>query len=287
MNKSVDMSSIIDFIKSSKEPVNKKQILEATNYAGDYKYAMKVLKEKYDELKVTGTRSNALYSWSPAKAVYSEMKNPEGYPDGTAGKAIANVMRSNGRYQGNMKQKLGCIYSNAKASPEVEGLLVLSARDGIVVGYHVYSEIQSFMKEETTFEWEDEQGHHYIIPICPININAKYIGTKPKNKLDESTEEEFKNAVRYALDIGIEKVEVPVEVVAERVISDPEDKAKLDMLTALLDEVNKKNKDLQAQLDAITATRDRISEKELRLAVAEAKLEVYERLTVTWMRQVM
>ena len=285
MSKSVDMSSIIDFIKSSKEPVNKKQILEATNYAGDYKYAMKVLKEKYDELKVTGTRSNALYSWSPAKAVYSEMKNPEGYPDSTAGKAIANVMKSDGKYRGNMKQKLGCIYSNAKASPEIEGLLVLSAKDGIVVGYHVFSEMQSFMKDECTFEWEDEQGHHYIIPICPININEKYIGTKPKNKLDPETEERFKKAVRYALDIGVEQVKVPVEVVAEKVASDPEDKAKLDMLTALLNEVNKKNEDLQAQLDEVTATKDRITDKELRLAVAEAKLEVYERLTIAWMRQ--
>lgn len=283
MSKSVDMSSIIDFIKSSKEPVNKKQILEATNYTGDYKYAMKVLKEKYDELKVAGTRSNALYSWSPAKAVYSEMKNPEGYPDSTAGKAIANVMKSDGKYRGNMKQKLGCIYSDAKAKPEVEGLLVLSAKGGTVVGYLVFSEKQPYMKERFTFEWSDDQGTHYILPMCPINIDEQYVGTKPKNKLNPETEERFKKAVRYALDIGIEQVEVPVEVVAEKVVPDPEDKAKLDMLTALLDEVNKKNSDLQAQLDEIAATKDRITDKDLRLAVAEAKLEVYERLTIAWM----
>lgn len=97
--KAIDTSAIINFIKTSKEPVSRKEIIEATGYKGDFSYAIKnVLREDSDIVKIQGANPSlnkyTTNSLRARKEAASEMKNPEGYSDGTAGKAIANVMRS-------------------------------------------------------------------------------------------------------------------------------------------------------------------------------------------------
>lgn len=291
--KTIDTSGILEFIKSSKEPVNKKQILEATGYKGDYKYAMKLLKEEHDEIQVTGTRGNAFYSWNPKKELYSEMKNSEGYPDGTAGKAIANVMRNSGKYP--MRQHFGEVWSTSNVNDDMEGLLVISAKEGMCICYNVYPSKKGFMKESSTFKWVDNLGKHYVSTMSPVNVQERKLGKK-LFEIGTAEKDCLKEFVMAALDISpvVETItQQPVEI--EKIVPDPKDKrmieqleirvnnlkAKLDMTDARNFDLEEENNLLKASIavpEAATKVEYRTDPKEIEMAVLMAKCEIYEKL---------
>lgn len=291
--KAIDTNSILEFIKSSKEPVSRKQILEATGYSGDYKYAMKQLKKEHEEIVVTGGRGKAFYSWSPKKELYSEMKNPEGYPDGTAGKAIANVMRSSGKYP--MRQHFGEVWSTSNVNDDMEGLLVISAKEGMCICYNVYPSKKGFMKDSCTFKWANNTGNHYIYAMSPVNVQERKLGKK-LYEIGDAEKDTLKEFIKVALDIMpvIETVEtVPLEV--EKIVPDPEDKKLIEKLEvrvydlkARLDAADVRNLELKEENDklkasiavpeAVTKVEYRTDPKEIELAVLKAKCEIYERL---------
>lgn len=250
----VDMSSVLEFIKNSKEPVNKAQILEATGYSGDFKYCIKTLKARHEELETVGTKFTAAYIWKPAKPLYSEIRNPEGYKDSTAGKAIANVMRvtGNGRYP--MRQHFGEVWTNSSVRDNAEGLLVVSANGGVCVGYNVYPEFKAFIKKDFCFKWNDKNGWHYVSLINPINVYENYIGKRimsvPEELMDNLRTEiakvfpisgeveekivEVEKVVEKEVPVEVEKVvekivekEVPVEV--EKIIEKPTDPREIEL----------------------------------------------------------
>lgn len=293
--KPIDTSSILEFIKSSKEPVSKKQILEATGYSGDYKYAMKQLKKEHEELTVTGSKGKAFYSWNPKKALYSEMKNPEGYPDGTAGMAIANVMKSSGRYP--MRQRFGEVWSTSNVNDDMEGLLVISAKEGMCICYNVYPSKKAFMKESSTFKWVDNTGKHYISAMSPVNVQERKLGKK-LFEIGAAEKDCLKEFVIAALDISpvTETVgTIPIEVPVEKIVPDPEDKRMIEQLEVRiydlkerlnmadvrnveLEEENNKLKASIAVPEAVTKVEYRTDPKEIEMAVLKAKCEIYERL---------
>lgn len=290
MSKAIDTSKIVEFIKSSKEPVNKKQILEATGYSGDYKYAMKIIQKEHDEIKVSGLRNNAVYSWSPKKALYSEMKNREGYPDKTAGKAIANVMKkSSGKYP--MRQSFGEVWSTSLVSDDMEGLLVISAKEGICICYNVYPSKKNFMKEAYTFKWADNLGSHYVSALSPVNIVDRKLG-KRLYEIGTAEKEALKAFVTAAIDVSpvIETIKSDIQVVP-----DPRDKKLIQNLEAMIDSLKEKyeasvseklaleeeNNELKAEKavpEAVTKIEYRTDPKEIEMAVMKAKCEIYEKL---------
>lgn len=275
-------AKILEFIKSSKTPVNKQQILDATGFKGDYKYAMKVLQKENEELMVTGTRSNAVYSWSEKKALYSEMQNHEGYPDGTAGKAIANVMKSSNGGKYPMRQKFGEVWSTSNVTDDMEGLLVISAKEGTVICYNVYPQKKSFMRDDYTLRWSDDTGKHYISTINPVNIQERRLGKK-LYELGTAEKECLQKSLLEALSISAPAKEV-TKIVK---VKDTEAEKKIKELSLAASEANTRiqevlaeNEKLKEELNSkpVIEFQSRTDPKDIELAVLKAKCEIYERL---------
>ena len=283
----IDTSKIVEFIKNAKRPVSRKEIIEATGYDGDFKYAIKIIASEHEEFQKSGSTTNMVYSWNEKKALYSEMKNSEGYPDGTAGKAIANVMKCSGRYP--MRQQFGEVWSTSNVSDDMEGLLVISAKEGVCICYNVYPQKKGFMKDQYVFKWHDNSGVHYICTLNPVNVQERKlskklyeIGTAEKNLLKEF--------VTAAIDVS-----PVVETVTTEIVPDPEDKrtieeletrigdlkARLDMTAARSFELEEENNKLKASIavpEAVTKVEYRTDPKEIEMAVLRAKCEIYEKL---------
>lgn len=261
----VDMSSVLEFIKNSKEPVNKAQILEATGYSGDFKYCIKTLKARHEELETVGNKFTAAYIWKPAKPLYSEMKNPEGYKDSTAGKAIANVMRSSGNGRYPMRQHFGEVWSNSSVRDNAEGLLVISANGGVCIGYNVYPEFKAFIKKDFCFKWNDKKGWHYISLINPINVYENYIG-----KCIMSVPEELMDTLRtevakiFPISVEIEEKIVEVEKVVEKEVP--------------VEKIVEKIVEKEVPVEVEKIVEKPTDPREIELAVLKAQNEIYELL---------
>ena len=289
--KTIDTSGILEFIKSSKEPVNKKQILEATGYKGDYKYAMSCLVKDHEEIEVIGGRGKAFYKWNPKKELYSEMKNSEGYPDGTAGKAIANVMRSSrssGKWE---REKFGEFWSSSKVVGSQEGYLVLAAAYRTVICAAVYPEKMHFHKDGFYFTFADQKGHIHYASLIHILNKADDAFSDLKFTLSKNDQERLKTEVGSILGVSLEPrvEERTVEV------SDPSDKKTIEELEAKIKEVDeanhrvtarnavlaKENLRLKASIavpGAVTTVEYRTDPKEIEMEVLKAKCDIYEKL---------
>lgn len=297
----VDKSKVLEFIKASKIPVGKKEIVASTGYRGDFAWCMKTLMQEYPQIKRTGNTRNVYYIWEEPETLtadqgdYSEMKNQEGYPDGTAGRAIANVMKSSGRYP--MRQRFGEVWSTSNVNDDMEGLLVISAKEGMCICYNVYPSKKAFMKESSTFKWADDKGKHYISAMSPVNVQERKLGKK-LFEISAAEKDCLKEFVRAALDISpvVETVgTIPIEVPVEKTVPDPKDKrmieqleARIDDLKARLDTTAVKNLELKEENNmlkasiavpgAVTTVEYRTDPKEIELAVLKAKCEIYEKL---------
>lgn len=283
----IDTSKIVEFIKNSKRPVTRKEIIEATGYDGDFKYAIKIIASEHEEFQKSGSTTNMVYSWNEKKPLYSEMKNSEGYPDGTAGKAIANVMKCSGRYP--MRQQFGEVWSTSNVSDDMEGLLVISAKEGVCICYNVYPQKKSFMKDQYVFKWHDNSGAHYICTLNPVNTQERKLGKK-LYEIGTAEKNLLKEFVTAAIDVS-----PVVETVTTEIVPDPKDKrmieqleTRIDDLKARLDttavknvELKEENNLLKASIavpEAVTKVEYRTDPKEIEMAVLRAKCEIYERL---------
>lgn len=215
----VDVTPIVDFIRSSEEPVGKKRIVEATGYKGKFDYAMKMILAGDYGIVVNNNVNRSLTTYSyVAKKPEAEMKNPEGYPDRTAGKAIANVMRSSngGRYP--MRQSVGEIWTSSNLVDDQEGFLVVSAKEGVCICYNVYPTKKSFMKPDYTMRWTDDIGHtHFISTINPVNLSERKL-LKKIGTIGAGEKECLKTSVLNALSIDIPEPQEKVKIVK---VNDP------------------------------------------------------------------
>ena len=301
----INTEGIISFIKSSKEPVNKKQILEATNYPGDYKYAMRVILKEHDDIERVGDRFNACYQYNP-KTVENEkevsvMKNHEGYNDRTAGRAIANVMNvSDGKYP---SKSFGEVYEfkpDPKVKKKADAFLVISCRAGSCIGYNVFFEPNEYMREGYTLRWRDAENKTYwVSTLGVINIAARSLLDKPLLRLNESEKECVRTSLLNALGIviNVPKPEVKVEVVKDPITEKKLAEA-ISQCDNLLDQNEKLSKEVEnlkksasdadlesaeyslKQAEEIEELKRKINEKdkEIELAVLQAKCDVYEKL---------
>lgn len=267
---------VLEFIKKAKNPVSKKEILEGTGFTGDFKGEIwKIRKVHPEELKTEGKTNNVKYFWveSKKKAVYSEMKNHEGYPDGTAGKAIANIMKSssNGKYP--MVQSFGEVWSCSKLVDSQEGFLVVSAKEGTCIGYMVYPEKTPFMKPDYTMRWSDDNGKHYISTINPVNLSEKKL-EKRIAKLKDSEKECLKTCLLNALSVDLpmqtkvvtKEIEKPVEVIKE---------VPIEVTKEVVKEVPV---EVVKEVEVVKTVEIHAEAKEIELAVLKAKCEIYEKL---------
>lgn len=276
----IDTSKIVEFIKNSKRPVTRKEIIEATGYDGDFKYAIKIIASEHEEFQKSGSTTNMVYSWNEKKPLYSEMKNSEGYPDGTAGKAIANVMKCSGRYP--MRQQFGEVWSTSNVSDDMEGLLVISAKEGICICYNVYPQKKGFMKDQYVFKWHDNSGAHYICTLNPVNTQERKLGKK-LYEIGTAEKNLLKEFVTAAIDVS-----PVVETVTTEIIPDPADKKLIEELETRINdlavrsfELEEENNKLKASIavpEAVTKVEYRTDPKEIEMAVLRAKCEIYERL---------
>ena len=259
--KVVDKSKVLDFIKSSDKPVTKKDILDTTGYSGDFKYCMKVLMNQNSELQRVGDRIHATYIWKPGKALYSEIKNPEGYNDFTAGKAIANVMKSssNGKYP--MRQHFGEVWQTSIAYDEAEGLLVGSAKEGVCMCYNVYPTKKPFMKDGYTLKWSDDLGTHYASILNPINCADRKL-SKMVLDLKDVEKKAFAAMIRKVIDI------LP-EPEATKTITIYKDKP--------VEVIKEVEIPVEKQVEVIKEVY-KTDPMEIEMAVLKAKCEIYEKL---------
>lgn len=264
----VNVGKIVEFIKSSKEPVDRKQILNATGYGGDFNYAMKLVVNGHDDIERIGDRSHVLYIYNPKKSENSEMKNPEGYADSTAGKAIRNVMRrteNDGKFP--MSQKFGEVWGISSPKDSCEGILVVSAKGGTCIGYYVYPDKQNFMKPAYTKAIKDPDGHLHYIYILSM-INAKVQGVREfKFKVSADDAPSIREYVMNVLNIEPPTV-YTVDPAMERKLGEYR-----EQVDKLLDENKKLRDDVEPLLSENKKLKENIENMTLRI-----KCEIYEKL---------
>ena len=293
----VDVTPIVDFIKSSEEPVGKKRIVEGTGYKGKFDYAMKMILAGDYGIVVNNATNRSLTTYSyVAKKPEAEMKNPEGYPDRTAGKAIANVMRSSngGRYP--MRQSVGEIWTSSNLVDDQEGFLVVSAKEGVCICYNVYPTKKSFMKPDYTMRWTDDIGHtHFISTINPVNLSERKL-LKKIGTIGSGEKECLKTSVLNALSIDIPEPQEKVKIVK---VNDPITEKRLnealsqnEKLGKEVERLKKNESEFKLTFDAdaierqaklteeIEELKGKLNEKdkEIEFAVLQAKCDIYEKL---------
>ena len=277
----IDTKGVLECIKSSDRPIGKKEIVSKTGYKGDFGYCMKSLMAANPEIARIGRSGSFTYIWKPLKEANSEMKNHEGYPDPTAGKALANAMKSDGKYHRNFK--FGEIYACSEQRGDQEGLFVISSKSGTIAGLNVYPEMKDFMNGFYT--WHDERGDHFVSPIQVVNVKERNL-TKKMFELDQKAKEECKDI--FSAVLGLQsfvetKVAMPVEVIKEVPVKD---QALINENAEIRDQNKKlgnRIEELEKQLAVIALPELRPVEyrndpAEIEAAVMKTKIEIYERL---------
>lgn len=284
----IDTRDIVRFIKDSKEPVNKEQILKATNYKGDYQYAMKMVLSENEDIERIGTKTRALYIFNPKKPLNSEMRNHEGYLDVTAGRAIANVSKveNDGNYP--MGQKFGGVYGWSGAKGYCEGILIVAAKAGSCIGYGVYPDRQTFMLPKYTKTITDPDGHlHYIFILSPVHAYGTNV-RQLKFMIPQDEKQKLKEYVADAMNIesayGMEEVKKENKcltdklAVAEKEIDELRDANNRlgDKLATTLAEMEK----YREQCDNLLDENARLAEsaKDIQRVILETKCRIYEKL---------
>ena len=288
----VDVTPIVNFIKSSEEPVGKKRIVEGTGYKGKFDYAMKMILAGDYGIVVNNATNRSLTTYSyVAKKPEAEMKNPEGYPDRTAGKAIANVMRSSngGRYP--MRQSVGEIWTSSNLVDDQEGFLIVSAKEGVCICYNVYPTKKSFMKPDYTMRWTDDIGHtHFISTINPVNLSERKL-LKKIGTIGAGEKECLKTSVLNALSIDIPEPQEKVKIVK---VNDPITEKKVLEYSKQCDDLLSKNEALRINVEKAEKENIELRQKiecmvhspieyrtdptEIEMAVLKAKCDIYEKL---------
>ena len=294
---SIDVTAIVDFIKSSDKPVGKKEIVKATGYKGHFNYAMQAIVSGDYGIVKNENHNPALTTYSVAvKQQKADMKNAEGYSDGTAGKAIANVMRSTngGRYP--MRQSFGEVWSSSNVVDDQEGFLVVSAKEGVCICYGVYPSKKSFMKADYTMRWTDDIGHtHFISTINPVNLSERKL-LKKIGTIGAGERECLKTSVLNALSIDIPEPQEKVKIVK---VNDPITEKRLnealsqnEKLGKEVENLKKSQSEVKLNFDTESIEREaRLTEeieklksvidekdKEIEFAVLQAKCDIYEKL---------
>lgn len=211
------------------KPVGKKAICEAVKYpaSGDFAMDMKIIMEQSDSIIASGTGKLRVYSFNPTKALYSEVKNPEGYKDSTAGKAIANVMRSSSMSKGTypMRQQFGDVWQFGHPNGSQEGMLVISAMNGSVICVPVYPTRQGYMDDNATISWMDEDNKLHYVHLMNIQSRAERDLKRKLFTIPKVAQDKISKGVSDILGIKpdvVEKVvtkEIPVEKIVEKVVT--------------------------------------------------------------------
>lgn len=284
----VDKSKVLEFIKASKDPVGKKEIVASTGYRGDFAWCMRTLMTEHPQIKRTGSTRNVYYIWEEPETLstdrgdYSEMKNQEGYPDGTAGRAIANVMRATASKPSNggkypMLQSIGDVwtFSGETKVVDVKGALIFAARDGVCIGFNVYSKKMPWMKDDYTLHFVNKHNEYYASVLHPINVK----GIKLKDKLFSLSpldKEKLKAKVPAALGIDVIEKTVEVEKVVEKEV--PVEVEKVVEKTVEVPVETIKEVPVEVPVEVIKTVEIHAEEKDIEISVLRAKCEIYEKL---------
>lgn len=284
-----DKTAIVDFIKNSDHPVTSKEIVANTGYSGDPKYLMKFLVKNYKEIERVGEKSKSAYIWKSSKPV----------------EVVSMKVTNGGKYP--MRQHIGEVWSfdlenidnqsrrdNLKYQIEnnnLEGLLIISAKENVCIGYNVFSEKKKFMKPDYIMRWTNDSGTHYVSVIHPINIEESDLNDAIY-ELNEQEKSCLRLSVLVALGIDLPEPEKEVEFVQDPSLVN-ENKKLRDRLNSSVMEIKdlrETNKGLAEHLAVLESQPKvdiiyRTDPKEIETAVLKAKCEVYERLVEVWMKK--
>lgn len=216
-------------VSQNGKPVGKKDICTTIGYpkVGDFAADMKAIMEQSDSIIASGAGKLRVYSFNPTKALYSEVKNPEGYKDSTAGKAIANVMRSTSMSKGTypMRQQFGEVWQFGLPNGSMEGMLVISAMNGSVICIPVYPSKQGYMEDNATISWMDENDKLHFTYLMNVQSRAERDLKRKLFTIPKVAQEKISKGVSDILGIKqdvVEKVvtkEIPVEKIVEKVVT--------------------------------------------------------------------
>lgn len=206
--------------------VGKKAICEAVKYpaSGDFAGDMNSILAEGSGITVVGVGRARAYMYSPVKELYSEVKNPEGYKDFTAGKAIANALRSSGLNNGGrypMRQQFGEVWQFSLPNGSMEGMLVVAAKNGSCICVPVYPTKQGYMDQSATICWLDEKKEMHFAYLMNLQSRAERDLKKKLMDLPEDAKEKLLKKCSEVLGLKPETIEVekivekPVEVIKE------------------------------------------------------------------------
>lgn len=258
---------IVGYLKSAGRPVGKSDIVKNANIDGVFDSIMRKTREEYPQIQKIGDKQGAMYEWKEPEPTKKEtFKNAEGYSDKTAGKAIINAMKqaSTGYPE---RQKFGEFWRTG-GNNEYEGILVISAKEGMCIGCFVHSSRKGFMKDGYTFNWYGKTGRHWCSTLALINFQTRNITTRIE-ELDEQKKTEFRNLLAETLGYEVTKevqvIEKPVEV--EKIV---EKEVPVEVEKVVEKKVGMSEDEVQELLDA--------QEKEFERKLLEQKVSIYEKV---------
>lgn len=258
---------IVKYLKSAGRPVGKVDIVKNAQVDGVFDSIMRKTREEYPQIHKIGDKQAALYEWKEAApAPEPKNKNAEGYSDSTASKAIANVMRQTPTGYPE-RQKFGELWRTG-GNNEYEGILVISAKEGICIGCFVYGSRKGSMKDGYTFTWAGKTGRHWCSLLNIINFQTRNIVSRIE-ELDDQKKAELRKLLADTLgyevtkETQIKEVEKEVEVVKEVPVEKIVEKVVEKKVGMTEDEV-------QELLDA--------QEKEFERKLLEQKVSIYEKV---------
>lgn len=247
---------IVEYLKKYGKPATKQEIINATGVNGIFDSIMRDIRIKYPQVQKEGTSRSTKYVWIDDKipvATKITYKNSEGYNDGTANKAIANVMRtSNGKYP--ERQGFGEIWKTKTGQSDVDKFLVISATDGVAIGLFVHESRKGFMKAVHTFTWSDGgMFKKYASVLHIVNYQTDRLISKVGELTDEKKNELAQMVVR-AIGLKPEKEVQVVEKPIEKIVEKP------------------------VEVEKIIEKPIGMSDAEVEKLLMEQKIEIYERI---------
>lgn len=269
----IDGTAIVKLLKKEGRPLKRKEIIESGGYAGHntsyFSCFMDRLMAEHPEIHKNGRHASTTYEWvekTPAAKKKDEMKNAEGYSDPVAGIAIANVMRQSvSRYP--ERQRFGELWRTG-GNNEYEGILVISAKEGICIGCFVYGSRKGSMKDGYTFTWAGKTGRHWCSLLNIINFQTRNIVSRIE-ELDDQKKAELRKLLADTLgyevtkEVEVKEIEKPVEVVKEVPVEKIVEKV-------VEKKVGMTEEEVQELLD--------VQEKEFERKLLEQKVSIYEKV---------
>lgn len=274
-NANAKKTAVAEYLKGINRPASKKEIVEATHITGIFDAVMREVRKTFPNIEKIGNTVSTKYVWRETEEKRPEPKresvfyNASGYKDPVAGAALSNVMKSSGRYP--EPQRFGEFWRTA-GNNEYEGLLVITAKNGIAIGCFVHGMRKGFMSPEHTFVWSDGTGKHFCSLLHLVNYQTRNL-TNRITCLPDETKTELRKLLGLTLGYDV-TTEVKTKVVTKVETEVREVGMKEEEVQKLLDE---QEAEAEKKIEALKRTITELQE-ETKAQLLQQKVDIYEKL---------